>query len=279
VREAFRTHDGRSLAYRREGEGPLLVCHPGGPGFSALYLSDLAGLGGSRTLILLDPRGTGGSDAPADERAYATSDYVADVEELRVQLEADRIDVLGHSHGGVVAAAYAAEHPSSTRRVVLADTLARLHAEEMDALMKTRADEPWYADARDALEREQAGEFGSDEELRALVRREMPFNFAHFDERARAYLDAKLTELPNQDALKLFNEDFETWDMRPDLARVEAPTLVITGDADFICGPACAQDLAEGIPGAERVVLEDCGHFSFVEQADAFRATVERFLA
>ena len=103
MKDSFRTQDGRKLTYRREGSGPLLVCHPGGPGFSSRYLADLGGLGTTRTLVMLDPRGTGGSDAPEDTRAYTTSDYVADVEELREHLGVEQLDLLGHSHGGVVA--------------------------------------------------------------------------------------------------------------------------------------------------------------------------------
>ena len=67
--------------------------------------------------------------------------------------------------------------------------------------------------------------------------------------------------------------------MRGELAAVEAPTLVITGEYDFICGPACAEDIAAGVRGSEKVVLEDCGHFTFVEKPDEFRAAIERFLA
>jgi len=73
-----------TLTYHRAGAGPLLVCHPGGPGFSSQYFGDLAQLADAFTLILLDPRGTAGSDSPDDARAYTTSDYVADVEAFRV---------------------------------------------------------------------------------------------------------------------------------------------------------------------------------------------------
>src|SRR3954452_260586 len=132
---SFRTHDGRKLTYRREGSGPLLVCHPGGPGFSSRYLADLGGLGSTRTLVMLDPRGTGGSDAPADTRAYATSDYVADVEELREHLAVEQLDLLGHSHGGVVALGYGAAHPERVRRLFAADALARVHPEAQEELM------------------------------------------------------------------------------------------------------------------------------------------------
>ena len=63
------TTDGRKLEYRQLGNGPVLVCHPGGPGFSSLYFGDLAGLWERYTLVMLNPRGTGGSDKPEIGRA------------------------------------------------------------------------------------------------------------------------------------------------------------------------------------------------------------------
>jgi aquaporin Z len=99
-----------AIQYDRRGEGPLLFCHPGGPGFSGAELGDLGGLGATRTLLLLHPRGTRES-GPAD--SYALDDYVADLEELRASLGEEQIDLLGFSHGGMVAAAYAAAHRSA----------------------------------------------------------------------------------------------------------------------------------------------------------------------
>jgi len=280
VTESFRTQDGRTLTYRREGAGPILVGHPGGPGFSSLYLSDLAGLGEAFTLVLLNPRGTGGSSAPADARAYSTADYVADVEELRLHLGEEKLNVLGHSHGGIVAMAYAAEHPGHTAKVVAADTLVRLHPDEMEQIMLTHSNKPWYDDARLALEQEGAGEYSNEAELREIVSRFMPMYVAHLDQRTKKYLDECVApERPNPDPLKLFNEGIEEWDMRPELARIDSPTLVITGVVDFICGPACAADIASGIAGSTQVLIEDCGHFSFVEHPERFREEVTQFLA
>jgi len=280
MNETFRTHDGRQLTYRREGSGPVLVCHPGGPGLSSRYLADLGGLGATRTLVLLDPRGTAGSDAPEDPRAYATSDYVADVEDLREHLGVEQLDLLGHSHGGVVALAYAAALPTTVRRLVAADSLVRLHPEEQEGLMSRHRDEPWYDDARRALEQEDAGEYSSDAELEEIAGRFWPMYFAEYDERAARYVDESiLGERPNPDALKLFNEGIAEWDMRDALPSIESPTLVITGEYDFICGPACAEDIADGITRAEKVIVEDCGHFTFVERPEEFCATIEKFLA
>jgi proline-specific peptidase len=279
---SFETTDGRLLSYRVEGSGPTLVCHPGGPGFSSRYLGDLAGLGERFTLALLNPRGSEGSGRPADSRAYRTEDYVADLEELRAHLGLERMLLLGHSHGGVVAAAYAVAHPDRVEKLVLASTLARFAREQeaaMEAGIETKAGEPWYADARAALEKEQAGDFETDEELAELAYREFPFYFARYGEAERAWLDTLRDEVPNGDALRLFNNDiFTTFDLRPELSKVAAPTLVITGEEDFITGPACAADFA-GIPNARTVFVPGSGHIVFVEARDRFRDEVTAFLS
>lgn len=278
--ESFRTKDGLKLTYRREGSGPLLVCIPGGPGMSSRYLADLGGLGSTRTLIMLDPRGTAGSDTPQDPRAYSTADYASDVEALREHLGVDRIDVLGHSHGGIVAAAYGAAHPAGTRRLVIADSLVRLHPDEQEELKARHRDEPWFEEAQRALAAEDDGMYADEAELAEITRKFWPMYFATYDERAAAYVDEVLApEKANPDALKLFNEGIAEWDMRPELAGIETPTLVLTGRYDFITGPACAADFVEGIPTVEQVILEDCGHFTFVEKPEEFCAAIERFLA
>ncbi len=281
--DALTTADGRRLAYRLVGSGPTLVCHPGGPGFSSRYFGDFAGLGERFTLVLLNPRGTEGSERPDDPRAYTTEDYVADLDELRAHLGLERMLLLGHSHGGVVAQAYAARHPDRVERLIFASTLARFQSEQeaaMEAAMQARAGEPWYEDAMEALRAEQAGDWGSDEELGAIALREMPFYFARFGEVERRYLELLEGEVPCGDALKLFNNEIvATFDLRPELPRITAPTLVITGEDDFITGPVCARELAEGIADAQLVLLGQCGHFIFVEQPGQFAAAVGDFLA
>src|SRR5438105_1472205 len=143
--DSFRTADGRMLAYERSGSGPTLVCHPGGPGFSSRYFGDFASLGDRFALAMLNPRGTEGSDRPIDSRAYTTDAYVGDLEEFRAHLGLERMLLLGHSHGGVVAQAYAARYPERVERLVLAITLARFQAEQqgaMEAAMQAKANEP-----------------------------------------------------------------------------------------------------------------------------------------
>jgi proline-specific peptidase len=278
----FNTKDGRKLTYRKMGTGPVLVCHPGGPGFSSSYFADLAGLWEKFTLIMVNPRGTGGSDRPSDSGAYQIDDYVADLEELRGHLGEERLLLLGHSHGGVVAQAYAAAYSGRVRRLVLASSLARFGAAQeaaMHAGMEKRSGEPWYPDAAAALDEEQEAKFADDRQLTDLFFREVPLYFAHYGAVEAGYADTLRSETINADALKLFNEKiFNTFDLRDRLPSITAPTLVITGDDDFICGPVCAAEISSAIPGAREVIVGDSGHMVFVEQPQAFHDEVADFL-
>jgi pimeloyl-ACP methyl ester carboxylesterase len=271
--ETLTAADGRTLAYRSVGSGPPLVCHPGGPGFSSAELDDLGGLSATRTLVLLDPRATGGSDPAA---GYELEGYVDDVDVLRGHLGLAQLDLLGFSHGGIVAMAYAAAHPERVRRLVLASTLAAVSPdveEEMARIKATKSDEPWFADAEAALEEEERGDY---DDVGELWKRMAPLYFSRWDERHRPWLERSAAGA-SPEPLRAFNET--SFDLRPDLGRITAPTLVITGRDDFICGPAAAAELAAGVARAEVVLLDGSGHMTFVERPDAFRDAVERFLA
>jgi proline iminopeptidase len=276
VKESFETADGRTLAFERRGSGPTLVCHPGGPGFSGLEFDSLAGLDRQFELILLDPRGAGDSQRPGDPAAYTFADYASDVDALRERLGLERLNLLGFSHGGCVAIAYAAAYPGRVRRLILAATLARVHAPPEDVFAALEG-EPWYADARAALEAEEAGRYQTDEELADIVFRELPLYFARFGDDERAYLE-RVREVPNADTLLFFNREIvPTLDLRPELRAVDAPALVLCGARDFICGPAAAEEIAASLTEARLAVFPDCGHFLFVEAADAFAAEIVEF--
>jgi pimeloyl-ACP methyl ester carboxylesterase len=76
---AFSAHDGTKLAYHVFGDGPPVVCLPGGPMQDSGYLGDLGGLSARRQLIMLDPRGTGQSAIPEDAASYRCDRLADDV--------------------------------------------------------------------------------------------------------------------------------------------------------------------------------------------------------
>lgn len=281
MNETLRTSDGRTLAYRTTGAGPILICHPGGPGLSASYLTDLGGIGESFTLVLLDPRGTGGSDSPADSGAYQLADYVADLEELRRQLGLEQISLLGFSHGAMVALAYGIAHPDRATHLVIAGGAARFGeeqtAEQERGIARCEA-EPWFPKAKAALDLEASGE-ASPEQLRQAMADMLPLYFHRYGAPAQRYAAEVEDDLPNAAAMKSWETDgFPTFDLRAELPSIAAPTLVITGDDDFVTGPTCAREVAALVPSSELVILQECGHMLWVEQREAFAEAVTRFL-
>jgi proline iminopeptidase len=278
VIEIFTTPGGLTLSYERRGRGPLLVCHPGGPGGSSAEFEDFAGLDDTFELVLFSPRGSHGSD-PADD--YALASYVLDLEALREHLGVETIDLLGFSHGGVVAMAYAATFGANVRRLVLVDTLA-IWGEEAEAAMQrgveARAGEPWFPEALKAIEEEQAGEFSSAEELIANLQRQIPLYF-HRWEGNEAVGGRLAADFAHAEPLYQFNTvEFPTLDRRAELRRIEAPTLVVAGENDFIAGPTCAAAIVSELSDAKLVTIADSGHFVYVEQPEAFRAALTEFL-
>ena len=276
--EIFTTPDGLTLSYERRGSGPLLVCHPGGPGGSAAEFEDFAGLDDTFELVLFSPRGSHGSD-PGDD--YSVASYVADVEALRQHLGVEQLNLLGFSHGGAVAMSYAAAHPVRVRRLLLVDTLAAW-GEEAEAAMlaaiERRRGEPWFADAAQALDEEQAGSFSTVDELIGNLQRQIPLYFHRWEGNERA--GGRLArDFAHAEPQHQFNTvEFPTFDLRPELRKIEAPALVVVGDDDFICGPACADAIVDALPDARLVTIEGSGHFVYVEQPEAFRSALAGFL-
>jgi proline iminopeptidase len=275
----FSTKDGRSLTYRRMGTGPVLVVHPGGPGFSPAYLGDMAGLWDRHAVVILNPRGVGDSDRPGDRSAYHLEDYVSDLEELRQHLGLERMLLLGYSHGGLVAQAYAFAHPDRVDRLVLAVTSARFGPEQeaaTKAAKEKRSGEPWFEEASSAGEDD--SDSMTDEQVRDQTFRGMPFNFAKFGPAEAAYLDTFRSEPINGDAQRAFGKELPSLDLRSRLRDITAPTLVITGEEDYICGPVCAAEISAAISGSRQVIVPDAGHFVVFEQRQAFHDEVADFL-
>jgi len=278
VIEIFTTPDGLTLSYERRGNGPLLVCHPGGPGGSAAEFEDFAGLDDTLELVLFSPRGSHGSD-PADD--YALASYVADLEALREHLGVAQFDLLGFSHGGFVAIAYAAAFGARVGRLVLVDTLAVLGEEAEIAMqhgIEARREEPWFAEAQRAVEEEQAGAFSSVDELIANVQRQMPLYFHRWEGNEKA--GGRLAmDFAHSEPLDYFNTvEFPDFDLRGELRSIEAPTLVVVGDDDFIAGPVCADAMLRELPNGRVATIPDAGHYTYVEQPEAFRAALTGFL-
>lgn len=273
--------DGTRLAYVEVGEGPRLLCLPGGPGRASAYLEDLGGLGAERTLVRLDTRATGHSEVPADPASLRFDRLAADVEALRAALGEDRVDVLGHSAGCLVAQAWAAAHPERVRSLVLVTPTDRLQGgrrSDVAAIRASRAGEPWYPEAAEA---QAALADAPPAQQQALVRATRPFFYGRWDERTQAHAatadrqSSKRAELGFGAGI----ESVDTASMLASLAALDAPVLVLGGERDALTGVASVALVAGSFARAQTVVLPRAGHFPWVDEPDAFRAAVSAFLA
>jgi pimeloyl-ACP methyl ester carboxylesterase len=279
----LKTADGRTLAWEEFGSGPPLLCHPGGPGMSGIYFDGLPDLEAERTVLALDPRGTGASDPPADPRDYDLAAYAADVEAVREHLGLERLDYLGHSHGGFVGMTWASTYPECVGHLVLSNTAPRFTDTvrfQSEAIVESYSGEPWYPDALAALRAHQSGDFADSADLTALLDRRLPFYFPRWGEDEKAVGELMSRSGMNADALRHFNERVAGgMDLRPGLARVTVPVLVITGELDPM-GRESAQEIAAALPNATVVVVPDAGHFIFGESGkrDAWAQAILDYL-
>ena len=274
------TLNGVQIHYTVRGKGPVLIAHSGGPGADARDWDDFAKIDAFVTIVAIHPRGSGLS-GPAAGDAYLLPDYASDVEALRNHLRLEKPMLIGWSHGGMVALEYATNHPDSLSKLILFDTSAYFgeFLNDVEASVQAFKDEPWFEDSLDALKKEWAGEYQTDEDMGRLWQREKKFYFKKFDARAQAYAERTKDSLIKVAPLRVFNEkEAPAFDLRPQLKKIKVPTLVIVGRHDFITNVDMAKEMLAQIPNAKMEIFEESGHYGFVEEPEKFYRVVKEFV-
>ncbi|GGV60014.1 alpha/beta fold hydrolase [Streptomyces massasporeus] len=274
----FSAPDGTVLTYHVTGEGPPLLCLPGGPMQDSVYLGDLGGLTAHRTLIRLDLRGTGQSTVPRDPGSYRCDRQVGDVEALRAELGLERVDLLGHSAGANLAVLYAARHPERVGQLALVTPSVfavglDITAEDRLETARLRRDEPWFVPAYASLEAVTSGR-AAPADWDAVA----PFWFGRWDDEAREF---RVTEQRqrNDEAAALYAAEgaFEPEGTRADLAAFTAPVLVLAGEYDVAAPVRVMKEYADLFPHVDLVVQSGAGHFPWRDGPEAFVTTLAAF--
>ncbi|WP_328958688.1 alpha/beta hydrolase [Kitasatospora purpeofusca] len=279
----FPAPDGTRLAYRIVGEGDPLICLPGGPMQACAYLGDLGGLAAAagRSLVLLDLRGTGESETPADPSSYRVDRQVDDVEALRAHLGLERIDVLAHSAAGDLTLLHAGRYPHRIRSLVLVAARARAAGigfppEGWHEAFALRSGEPWHDEAVPAFERAMAGDATADDR-RFLDR----LTYSRWDAAAQAHA-ALGEDGHNEEAAHTYPGPGAFDDapaVREALAELDAPVLVLAGELDPSPRPDKAAEVAALFPRGEFVVQPGAAHVPWLDGPEFFVRTVGEFLS
>lgn len=279
VTEGYVTvEDGTRLFYKTIGEGPEQVVVPVG-----LLLEDaLRPLADdNRRLVFYDPRGRGRSDSP-DTLLVSLDHQVSDVEAIRSALGIERMALIGWSGLGMEMVVYAMRHPDRVTRIVqVAPVPPRNtpHNERAYAERERRIDQA----ALERLEgRNAAGEFSEDPAGYCRARSAIT-RVASFADPGRAAEVPDVCGYPNEWAgnlgplFRALLGSFGDYDWRDELASLEVPRLVIHGAADAFPVEG-SHEWVQDHPSARLMVLEDAGHFPFIERPDAFFPAVDSFL-
>lgn len=266
----FRSYDGTQIGFRVLGDGRPLVCVPGGPGRAADYLGSLGGLSRLRQLILVDLRGVGGSADPVDPASLRVDRLVDDVEALRVHLGLDRMDLLAHSAGAVLATLYAARYPERLSTLLLVTpglgAVGVYGAADSDAALARSAAEPWYADAVAALDRIGHGDLSVE-----AFRASRPLFYGRWDDAARAHASVGVAERHMAARIGYFADlTLDVTSTTVALRRLAAPVLLYIGELDPVVTPAMAAEAAPLFNNATVIVQPGAAHFPWVDDGAAF---------
>ncbi len=236
---------------------PLVLLHPF-PTDGRFWSPMVARLPPGRPVLTPDFPGLGSAPLVAGPSVDGAADEVAEM--IGRASPGGRAAVCGLSLGGYVALSIAVRHPERVAALVLADTRAEADTPEAregrrTAAASVRADGPApFLDgfvprlvAEDDLVTRAAA--------RALADAQRPEGIARALEALAGRAD-RVAELPG----------------------IDAPTLVLVGEADALTPPPFARTLARGIAGAELVVLPGAGHLTALERPDAFAGALGDFL-
>jgi proline iminopeptidase len=284
-RDGYVNAGGVMIYFVSIGSGQPLVLLHGGPGSThADFLPSFLTLAANRRLVLIDERGSGRSERLADAKGYTLDNMVSDVEAVRVALGLGKIDLLGHSFGGILAQAYAIKHPDHLRRLILASTgssAARINADFAtikNGLDKTLRERIEALEARGIFEASGA----QLAEYRKLANEaELPYMYhvrpPAWDLAGEALGWDVLKEMWGAVSDFHIDGNLKEFDFTPSLRGLKMPTLVIYGDHDLLTA-ATAQESHAAIANSLLVELRNAAHMTFVDQPVAFFDAVSTFL-
>jgi proline iminopeptidase len=292
VKEGFVDSHGVLIYYTEVGRGePLVVVH-GGPGASHDYfLPWLLPLARHNRVVFIDERGSGKSERLEDPSVYTVENMVEDVEAVRGALQLGRINLLGHSYGGVLAQAYALKYQSHLSHLVLCSTFSSTRGmNEVFVRMKANMS-PELRNRIDKLEKSLFGNgrdyeknrYTPDYMIAAWGEGYLPYLYqnhpdANYDPVANGVMSWDLyREMWGSNGEFVIDGNLKSVEYTERLPSIKVPTLITAGDHDE-CDPSLSKIMNEKIAGSKLVILPKSGHMTFVDQSTMFIRTVDEFL-
>ena len=283
------TSDSARLFYRIAGRGcDTIIAIHGGPGDNLEGIADdFTPLTIRHTAVFYDQRGGGKSELPLDTTRLFARRQVEDLEELRDLLRLERVTLIAHSYGALLAASYAIAHPSHVRSMVFFGPLPPRRGDVLQrfpATIRARLDSQEIARLDDAYRR--LGDPGAD--VRKACRDFLAVALLPRLAQPRRSLALMKSDLcaSNLDGIRygltissrVVLNSYEAWDLRQQLHHLDIPVLVMHGEEDAIPMDLVVEWIAS-LPRGRLLRVPDAAHFPHVERPDLVWPAVDQFLA
>ncbi|PWC27064.1 alpha/beta fold hydrolase [Teichococcus aestuarii] len=258
-------------------ERPAAFILHGGPGGDhSGFKPGFSPLAERMQLVYVDHRGQGRS-AKGDPETYTLDENVEDLEALRQHLGLGPIVSIGTSYGGMVSMAHAARYPEAVSHLVLVVTAA--HSGFVQRAQEIVA-ERGTPEQQAMCQRLWDGTLTTVEDLKQYYAVMGPLYAVRHDEAAAAPGRARTRHEP-----AALNRAFrpggflrEGFDLRPELSRITAKTLILAGRHDWICAPEFSEEIHALIPGSDLRVFERSSHSIRVDEPQAMMDAIKGFI-
>jgi proline iminopeptidase len=261
---------------KRMREKPVAFVLHGGPGGDhSSYKPSFSPLAERMQLVYVDHRGQGRS-APSEPERMTLDENVEDLEALRLHLGLEQVVVIGTSYGGMVAQAYGARYPDRVSHLVLIVTAS--HA-GFNARARQIVAERGGPEQQRVCDQLWAGELDTVAKLRHFYDLMGPMYSTTFDPvKAAASRDRGiLTPAALNQAFRP-GGFLQSYDLRPELGRITAPTLILAGRHDWICPPEFSEEIHRLIPGSDLRVFEHSSHSIRGDETQALLDAIAGFI-
>jgi len=255
---------------------PAFLVHGGPGGDHTGFKPGFSPLAEHMQLVYFDHRGQGRS-AKGDPATYTLDENVEDMEALRRHLSCGPIVSIGTSYGGMVAMAHAIRYPDSVSHLIAVVTASHGgFIARAQQIIRERGTPEQQA----ACETLWAGGFTSPQHLRRYYEIMAPLYARHYDPVA-AEAGRKRGSNSPEPINRAFGPDgfLRRYDVRPELGRISAPTLILAGRHDWICPPEFSEEIHALIPGSTLRIFEDSSHSIRADEPEAMRAAIVAFVA
>jgi proline iminopeptidase len=283
------TSDSARLFYRVIGRGPdTLIAIHGGPGVDLESIAgDFAPLGDRHVVIFYDQRGAGKSELPTDTLRLAVARQITDLDDVRRHFGLQRVALVAHSYGPLLAASYALAHPTSVSKMVFfgpvpprRGTFWQRFGANMGQLFDSTA-RARLADANRRLgdpnadTRKACRDYWTVALRPRLAEPDRTLSLIRSDLCASAPAGIRYGLTTTN---RVVMASFGDWDLRERLRQLHVPTLIVHGEQEAI-PMDLVEEWAGSLPNARLVRVPMAAHFAYAERPEIVWPEVERFLA